>query len=116
MDPIPYFYESIDRNAILVRPKQAYFDWANSVVADGKPMNSRGECNIYLIREMGSNEDVMRWVKKHFDELFVNELNDWYTDEERWPTDRTYKMFSEWFDVELHSMVLDLEDGPVTKE
>ena len=116
MDPIPYFYESIDRNAILVRPKQAYFDWANSVVADGKPISTRDECNIYLIREMSSNEEVLRWVKEHFDELFVNELNDWYTDEERWPQDRSYEMFAEWFDVELHSMVLDLEDGPVTKE
>lgn len=51
MEPIPYFFESIDRNAVLVRPKQPYFDWANKV-----------------------------------------------------------------FDVEVHSMVLDLEDGPVTKE
>lgn len=27
MEPIPYFYESIDRNAILVWPKQPFYDW-----------------------------------------------------------------------------------------
>lgn len=47
---------------------------------------------------------------------FVNELNDWCTDENRWPQHRTHKLFTEWFSVEVHSMVLDLEEGPVTKE
>ena len=116
MEPIPYFYESIDRNAILVRPKQPWFDWAKSISGDDLAMNSRDECNIYLIREMDNNEAVERWVKKHFDELFVNELNDWCTDEARWPADRNYKMFAAWFVVEVHSVVLDLEEGPVTKE
>ncbi|MBK7085144.1 MAG: hypothetical protein IPH53_10935, partial [Flavobacteriales bacterium] len=60
--------------------------------------------------------EVERWVRKHFDELFVNELNDWCTDEERWPPGRTYKMFADWFTVEVHSMVLDVEEGPITKE
>ncbi|MBS1943048.1 MAG: hypothetical protein JST38_19470 [Bacteroidetes bacterium] len=116
MEPIPVFYDSIDRNAILVSPKQPYLDWTSSVFADGKGMDARDECNIYLIHEMDHNEAVMRWVKKHFDELFVNELNDWCTDEKRWPRHRTYKLFAEWFSVEVHSVVLDLEEGPVTKE
>jgi len=115
MEPIPYFYESIDRNAILVRPKQPFFDWVNGLFNDGTQVTGKDECNIYLIREMDSNEAILRWVRRHFDELFTNELNDWYTDEERWPQDRTFKLFSAWFDVEVHSMVLDLEERPVTK-
>lgn len=116
MEPMTYFYESIDRNAILVRPRQPYIDWANKVYNDGHAFTGRDECNIYLVRERGSNEEVERWVRKHFDELFVNELNDWCTDEERWPPGRTYKMFADWFTVEVHSMVLDVEEGPITKE
>jgi hypothetical protein len=116
MEPIPYFYESIDRNAILVRPKRPFFEWVNGLYTDGGNIHEKDECNIYLIREMGSNEDVLQWVRTHFDALFVNELNDWYTDEDRWPQDRTYALFTEWFNVEVHSMLLDLEDGPVTKE
>ena len=116
MEPMTYFYESIDRNAILGRPRQPYIDWANKVYNDGHAFTGRDECNIYLVRERGSNEEVERWVRTHFDELFVNELNDWCTDEERWPPGRTYKMFADWFTVEVHSMVLDVEEGPITKE
>ncbi len=36
MQPIPVFYDTIDRNAILVRPKQPYLDWTSSVFAEGK--------------------------------------------------------------------------------
>ena len=116
IDPIPYYYEAIDRSAILVRPKQPFYDWINKVFKEDKPISELEENNIYLIREMRSNEEIKKWIKKNFDKIFVNELNDWYTDESVWPTNRTHKMFTDWFDVEVHSMVLDLEEFPVTKD
>jgi len=116
MEPIPYFYEAIDRNAILLRPQKPFYDWLHTVYPKDKGRDPQDECNIYLIHEMGSNEVVIDWIKEHYDHLFANELNDWNTDEDRWPKDRTYAMFAAWFTVEVHSMVLDLEDDPVTKE
>ena len=115
-EPIPYFYDSIDRNAIIVRPKKPFYDWLNSVFPEDKPTSSKDENNIYLVREMDNNEAVLRWVRKNYEKIFINELNDWYTDEEGWPGNRTYKMFVEWFDIEICSMILDLEDFPVTKD
>ena len=115
-EPIPYFYDSIDRNAIIVRPKKPFYDWLNSVFPEDKPTSSKDENNIYLVREMDNNEAVLRWVRKNYEKIFINELNDWYTDEEGWPDNRTYKMFVEWFDIEICSMILDLEDFPVTKD
>ncbi|HSH52090.1 MAG TPA: hypothetical protein VK982_10255, partial [Bacteroidales bacterium] len=82
---------------------------------DDDPIVITEENNIYLIKEMDSNEHVLNWVKVNFDQIFVNELNNWYTDEKAWPQKRTYKMFSEWFDIEINSMIVDLEDFPVTK-
>jgi hypothetical protein len=32
-------------------------------------------------------------------------------DEPAWPTDRTYALFRQWFDLEVHSVVLDLVAG-----
>jgi hypothetical protein len=116
MEPIPFFYDAIDRNAIVVRPKEPFFDWLNSVINERKPITNNDENNIYLIHEMDSNEAVLKWIKRNFDKIFINELNDWYTDEEKWPNSRTYKMFSEWFEVEICSVILDLEDYPVTKD
>ncbi len=83
MSLIPEFYESIDRNAIIIRPKKPYFDWLNQVMPEEEPITENDENNIYLVREMESNEDVLKWVKKYFELIFINELNDLYTDKEK---------------------------------
>jgi len=114
-EPIPFFYDAIDRNAIIVRPKKPFYDWLSSVFPADKPTSSTDENNIYLIREMDNNEAILKWLRKNYEKIFLNELNDWYTDEEGWPENRTYKMFAEWFDIEICSMVLDLEDFSVKK-
>jgi len=88
MEPIHYFFDSINRNAIIVRPKRPFFDWINSVYPKGQHINKNDENNIYLIREMDSNDSILKWIKKNFEDLFSNELNDWCTDEERWPKNR----------------------------
>lgn len=116
MEPIPYFYNSIDRSAIVVKPKKPFFDWVNSIYPDDEPISEKEENNIYLIREMDNNEQALNWIKRNFDALFTNELNDWYTDEIKWPKKRTFKMFSNWFDIEFCSMVLDLEEFDITKD
>jgi len=115
IDPIPYFYDSINRNAIVVKPKRPLFDWVNSVYP-GSPTEAEHEGTVYLVKEKDSNEAIQKWLKKNFDTIFQNELNDWHTDEKNWPQKRTYKQFTEWFDVEIHSMILDLEETPITKD
>lgn len=116
MDPIPYYFESINRNAIIVKPKKLFYNWLNSVFPEDDQINEKDENNIYLIQEMDSNEEINRWIRLNFDMIFANELNDWYSDEDKWPKNRTYKMFSEWFEIEIHSMILDLEKYEITKE
>ncbi len=116
MEPIPCFFDSIDRNAIIIRPKQPFFDWINSLYSKDEPINRNDENNIYLIHEMDNNDLILRWIKKNYEDIFSNELNDWCTDEKSWPKNRTFKMFSDWFDIEISSMILDLEDDPVTKD
>ncbi len=64
IDPIPYYYEPIDRNAILVRPKKPFYDWLNKIFKDEHPISDKEENNIYLIREMGSNEDIKNGLGK----------------------------------------------------
>ena len=115
LHPMPYYYDSINRNAILVKIKQPLLDWINSIYPDS-PVESTNEGTIYLIKEKDSNVAIEKWLKKNFDNIFINELNDWHTDEKDWPQKRTYKQFKEWFDVEIHSMILDLEETVIKKE
>jgi hypothetical protein len=116
MEPLTYFFEPINRNAIVVRPKKPFFAWLKAIFPDDEEMQDKPENNIYLIHEMDSNEEIREMLSFNFDDIFTNELNDWCTDEEFWPQNRTYKMFSDWFDAEICSMVLDMEDDEVLKE
>jgi len=86
MEPITYYYQSIDRNAILIKPKKAFFNWLNEVFEDDEPITSMEENNIYMVREMASNEDVKKWVSKNFESIFTNELNDWLDGQHPEPT------------------------------
>ncbi len=115
MEPIPYYYESINRNAILVKPKKPLFDWINALYPES-PIESVEEGTIYLIKEKSSNEAIENWLKENFDNIFENELNSWHTDEKQWPHKRTYKQFTEWFFFEIHSMILDLEEEEIVKD
>jgi hypothetical protein len=114
-EPIPYFYESINRNAIVIKPKKVFFDWVNSIYPED-PIVDPNEGNVYLIKEKETNVAIEKWLQRNFDKIFINELNDWHTDEKDWPQKRNYILFKEWFNVEIHSMILDLEDAAIEKE
>jgi len=62
MTMTPHFYESIDRNAILVRPKMPYDDWATQVSTDTHVRTGLEGHNMYLIREMDNNAEVKKWI------------------------------------------------------
>lgn len=116
LEPIPYYYDMINRNAIVVKPKQPLLDWANKLTPDEKPITETEEGNVYLIKQKDSNEAIARWLSRNFDRIFENELNDWWIDEKDWPKKRTFKLFKEWFDYEINSVVLDMEDTDIIKE
>ena len=85
----------------------------------GRHSDQLGFVQTEIIREfvfIDDNEEILKRIQRNFDKIFVDELNDWYTDEEKWPQNRTFKMFSDWFEVEVCSMILDIEDFDIMKE
>jgi hypothetical protein len=103
----------VKRAAITVTPKQPYITWANALDEDGVKIDEdfEPEKNVYLIGDVSDiipfERDVI--VRPYFKAIFEEELNSWYQLESTWPALRTYEIFLEWFEVEVHSMVLDLE-------
>jgi hypothetical protein len=112
-EPIPYFYESLNRSAIGVIAKQPLIDWHNSVYPDS-PMD-KIEGTMYLISSKEETSEMERWLKKNFKDIFENELNEWCTDEATWPAKRTYALFSDWFEVRMYPITFDMEDSKLTK-
>ena len=110
----------VNRGALLLRYREPAVRWINE--ADTYPRGSsvtlrdvNEERTVYLISDKAADspESLERWIKRHYVELFEAELEGWYTDPDLWPKQKTYKMFSEWFEVECHTVLLDLAGGGI---
>lgn len=101
----------INRSAIIVKPKQPFIDWHNSLYPDSKM--DEIDVDIYLVDD--NINDLENFLKKKFDKLFTMLLHDWHTNKKEWPQKRSYKMFNLWFRVEISETIYDLERKPVLK-
>jgi len=109
---------SINRGVAIIKPKQPYLDWADSL-PDPTPITleqMRQDCTAILIPEVYSNEAALRYVRKLAPILFENELAGWMTDDAWWPKQRDWRTFKKWFDVEIHSVVLDTVWAAIVKD
>ena len=77
---------------------------------------SKRENLTFLIPELFGHNESMAYVKKTYSQIFEFELWGWITDEDLWPENRTWKMFQDWFEIEINSEVFDLVDGDIEKE
>jgi hypothetical protein len=109
----------INRSVAIIKPKQPYIDWANSVVDEDEQYSVDDfstDLNVILLPETDSDEHAKAVLKEMCLEVFEIELSCWITDDTMWPENITYKMFQEWFDVEFHSMVFDPFQDDIEKE
>lgn len=113
---------SLNRNAIILLPKQPALDWIMRVGPQPMPdftlEDLRQEQDVYLLSEgkVNTPEQAEQWALRRFSPLFSSFLQDWFTDETMWPKRRTRKMFQEWFEVQYHSTIWDLSTDPLEHE
>ncbi|MEN9599894.1 MAG: hypothetical protein RL596_2213 [Bacteroidota bacterium] len=115
MESIPKYFDNVKRTAMLLKPKQPFFDWLKSIDPNDEPNELMKEGNVFLLPDYDEVKQMENWLKKNFDDIFSDQLNNWYIDEELWPKNRTLKMFKEWFYYSLHTMVWDTEDKFIEK-
>ncbi len=111
---------TVNRAVVVVKPKQPLVDWANSIQApDELPADlehMRVDCNTYLIDDIDFDEDGEAAIRFFHPLFFQEQLYGYCTEESRWPADRDYHTFREWFEVEVHSLVIDLGSVPLAVE
>jgi hypothetical protein len=109
----------INRSVAIIRPKQPFVDWSNQL-PDGGPKvsldNFRHNCTVILIPEYDTHRQTKSYINQIYEDIFEEELWGWCTEESWWPKDRTKELFWQWFEVELHSIVLDSLDESIEKE
>ncbi|NVK63909.1 MAG: hypothetical protein HWE22_04950 [Flavobacteriales bacterium] len=96
----------LDRGFIIVRPKQAFVDWANQQ-DDEFQIDLDAEPSVYLIEE--DFFEVEPIIERHYKMIFECELVAVSDNEEGFPEIKM-DVFKEWFSLEVGSTVVDLEE------
>ncbi|MEY2829014.1 MAG: hypothetical protein RIQ33_872 [Bacteroidota bacterium] len=101
----------INRSAIIIKPLQPFIDWCSNLYPE--ELEYIKKTRTYLISE--DIEDVDSWIAKKFDKLFTFELASWHENKKEWPQKRNYKMFKEWFQIDISILVYDFEKNAIQK-
>jgi hypothetical protein len=106
----------LNRAALIVRPAEPFLVWASQLDDSGLVPSPDDEQTVYLVPEFEDDDEREAILEVVFAEVFERELYGWHTDERDWPKNRTLAMFREWFRIELHSIVEDMVDGPLSDD
>lgn len=107
-------YPTINRNLLLVVPKQPFYDWSNKLFSDLAPTQASDvqEHNSYLLEEELFLDDPEKELKNYWKSIFINELFGQCTDESTFPK-LSWKLFTEWFNFYRSSVIMDLSEDPL---
>lgn len=111
----------LNRAVAVIKPKQPFVDWANGLPdAEFKVTleDFRADCLTILIPLYNAEKDGKALVEAAFAEIFEQALFDWDENQECWPETRDLKKFRRWFDIELHSTIMDpyYEEEPIEEK
>lgn len=104
-------FDIINRNAVIITPKQALLDWVSSQHKKGGSIKlsdvGHDESNVYLIPEMECIEDNLMYLNDNYRVYFEDMLREWVEDKSLWPKKLTWTLFTEWFSFSVQSVVID---------
>jgi hypothetical protein len=105
----------LNRSALILRCKQPFVEWLNSIDPKGAKTNLEEvnqDNSVYLV-EVEDEEDLEDWLEENADKLFAEEISGWITDENLWPRKLNLEAFRKWFDIQWHSVVMDTGSTPI---
>jgi hypothetical protein len=110
--------ELLNRSAVIIKPLRPYLEWAKGdgteELAELVFENLRREPHVYLLPEYEDPKSQQEVLEESWPVLFEAMLAGWVTDEAFWPKNRTPRMFQGWFEIQISSMILDLDsDTPL---
>ena len=112
--------EYIDRGIVIVKPKQPYVDWANQLPdPPAQPetiVTLSRDCNVFLVPELVNDDEVLAYLEQFKPQIFEKELADYHDDRSAWPPIRDSHTFDKWFELEIHSVVIDTVNAPIYTE
>jgi hypothetical protein len=108
----------LNRCAVTIRAKEPLLTWLNSLpdCDDLTLEDVNQETTAYLLPVFEDDIEKEALLAQFYDLLFEEELAGWWMAKADWPKNRSLELFTSWFEVEFHSIVVDLEDAPLLDE
>ncbi|MBV8657856.1 MAG: hypothetical protein JO142_08560 [Burkholderiales bacterium] len=106
----------VDRSIAVIKPKQPFLDWLNKLPDNEVTLtleDIRSDCTVLMVPEVNEQEDGIAYVDDMADRIFEMELASWTQDDKLWPRVRNLKTFWDWFDVEIHTVLMDSVDQDI---
>ncbi len=110
-------FKIINRDALILKPKQALFNWVQEVFGDELIEEGHAfehdESNVYLIPELDHHTESLEYLKENYQAFMEVELEGWVLDENEWPKDLSWEQFQAFFHISIQSMVFDTSNEPI---
>lgn len=106
----------VERTAVVVKPTQVFLDFLkqadkDDVLPDLALSQLRANCSVFLVPIFDEPEAVVAYFAERYVDIFKNELATWSIEEQDFPKTMDFNTFLEFFELEIHDTVLDLEES-----
>jgi hypothetical protein len=103
---------------VIVKAKEPFIQWLKSLPdpMDITLAKANEDSSAYLLPDYEDDDEQDEVLRRFYVPIFEEQLDGWWTEQRDWPRDRTFAQFTRWFDVEFHSLVIDLVDAPLEDE
>ena len=104
----------VDRMAAVLKPSDVFLAWLQQYdedFADLTLAQLRANCSVFLLPVFEMPEEAVAYVGERSRALFAAELASWSVDEADFPQPFDLAQFWSFFELEIHDMVLDLEEA-----
>lgn len=104
----------VDRTAVVLKPTSNFLAWlkqADENMPDLTLEQIRANCSVFLVPQFDEPEAVVSYFDERYQTIFEAEISGWDISRSQWPADMSLKAFWEYFEVEIHDMVLDMEEA-----
>ncbi len=110
----------LNRYAVVITPKAPLLAWIQSrspETADLTLREIKAEPDVYLIPYKDEEAPLEDALQPYFESIFEDQLFGWWTEQKDWPQNRAdFKVFRQFFDYKIASMVTDLSPKPIRRE
>lgn len=99
----------IDRMALVLRPRQPFIDWLKAIADDEHVTDQtlQTDPTVVLVPVIDNEEELGVYVAQNYRPWLEHEFGSWCLKEEDWPKDRDLQAFQKYFDLDIHSLVID---------